>query len=131
MVVAKARSPLDSVVGAKALSPFGSLVGAKARFPRSTSEFGHHGFVVAAKAGHSPVGSVVVAEAIPDQVVRYRHDAALEMVSSASDPVADFPSRISMGHSLPRQDKTMPTNPIDGFELPRELGHGLLGAKRS
>ena len=66
------------------------VVGAKARSPQSTSEYDHHGFVVAAKAGHSPVGSVVVTKVIPDQVVNYRQDAAVYFTSSASDPVAIF-----------------------------------------
>ena len=75
---------------------------------------------------------MVEAKAGRDQVVKYWQYAALYIVPSVSDPVAHFPyfkgetiANNSMGHSLPRQDAAMPANPNDGFELPRELGHGL------
>ncbi len=75
---------------------------------------------------------MVVTKVIRDQVVNYGQDAAVDLTSSASNPVAVFHSlkgKLSPGilWTFPSLDraKLCPQNPNDGFDSPRELGHGL------
>ena len=123
VVAAKAGpSPPGSVVAAKAGSfPSGNVIAAKAGSPQSTSEFDHYGFAVAAKTGHSPRWVCGCSESWtrPGGQISARRSIrfCIFRVQSCGNN--------SMGYSFPRQDEITPRNPIDGFELPRELGHGL------
>ncbi len=122
-----------SVVSATA----GSLIprdvmSATAASSRSTPKHDRHGNLVSAPAAQSPLGSVVSATAAPDQVVKIGFDASVDLVPSASHRVAAFPhfkgeviANKYMDYLVPEKDKTMPKHPTDGFESPREMGHGL------
>ncbi len=77
-------------------------------------------------------GGAVSAKAVPAQSVNSRQDAVLDIASAASSSVPHFPyfqrevtATNPDGHSSPVQGEILPSNPIDGFEFHRPLGHGL------